>query len=122
VSPYYTTAHALIACAGYINDRLVGKAADWILYSQNTDGSWGYYLPTAEETAYALQSLITWRRQGGNIPLEPIELAARWLRDHAAPPYPMLWIGKSLYCPEKVVQGAVLSALLLAEQELEGTL
>jgi hypothetical protein len=31
-------------------------------------------------------------------------------------PYPWLWIGKSLYCPELVVESAILSALMLVEQ------
>ena len=56
-SPYYATSHAIIA-AESIADNLVEKAIDWILETQNHDGSWGYYVPTAEETAYCLQALI----------------------------------------------------------------
>lgn len=115
-SPYYTTAHAVIACAER-NPQLVKKAADWILYTQNLDGSWGFYLPTAEETAYALQGLVMWRRAGYPVPKETIERGAMWLQNHIDPPYPMLWIGKCLYSPDNVVTGAILSALELAEQE-----
>lgn len=115
-SPYYTTAHAIMVCAGFM-DRLVEDAVYWILETQNDDGSWGYYLPTAEETAYCLQALITWKRQGKQVSCEAIRRGAAWLAMHAEPPYPPLWIGKSLYCPEIVVRSAILSALMMVEQE-----
>lgn len=116
-SAHYTTAHAVIALRG-LDDYLADRAANWMLYSQNPDGSWGNYLPTAEETAYALQALILSRRAGMDVPLEPIRMAADWLSQHLDAPYPNLWIGKSLYCPERVVKGTILSAMALAEQEL----
>ena len=55
-SPYYATSHGIIACMGYEDDS--NAAFEWILTSQNPDGSWGYYSPTAEETAYCLQALV----------------------------------------------------------------
>lgn len=115
-SPYYPTAHAIIACAGY-QESLVAQAVEWILHTQNRDGSWGFYLPTAEETAYCLQSLVVWQRGGHGAVQEAIRRGAAWLSDRVAEPYPPLWIGKCLYCPELVVRSAVLSALILAEQE-----
>jgi halimadienyl-diphosphate synthase len=114
-SPHYTTAHAVMSLTG-LEDHLAQRAANWILYSQNADGSWGNYLPTAEETAYAIHALVHGRRHGFDIPSEPIQRAAAWLAEHAEPPYPNLWIGKSLYCPVNIVRSAILSALLLAEQ------
>jgi halimadienyl-diphosphate synthase len=114
-SPHYTTAHAVISLTG-LDDYLAERAANWILYNQNTDGSWGNYLPTAEETAYAIQALIHARRHGVDIPLEPIRRAATWLAEHTEPPYPNLWIGKSLHCHLDIVHSAILSALVLAEQ------
>lgn len=116
LSPYYTTAHAVIACAGY-DDVLVRDAVSWILDTQNADGSWGYHLPTAEETAYGLQALAIWKRHGGQVPDDVLKRGAGWLLDHTEPPYPPLWIGKCLYCPELVVRSAVLSALMLVAQE-----
>ena len=113
-SPYYPTAHAIIAAAGYV-DRLVSDAIRWILQTQGADGSWGYYLPTAEETAYCLQALVTWQRAGHGVPQEILHRGAAWLAAHTAPPYPPLWIGKCLYCPQIPVQSAVLSALRMAE-------
>jgi halimadienyl-diphosphate synthase len=115
-SPYYPTAHAVVACAGYADD-LVEGAVDWIVHTQNTDGSWGYFMPTAEETAYSLQALACWKRHGGRLPSAPLRQGAAWLADRVEPPYPPLWIGKSLYCPEMVVYSAILSALMLQAQE-----
>lgn len=116
-SPYYTTAHAVIACTGYMND-FVHRAVHWILQTQNQDGSWGYFNPTAEETAYCLQALSVWASQGGDIDISNVVLkkGASWLLDHLEPPYPPLWIGKCLYCPELVIRSAILSALLLVQQ------
>jgi len=113
-SPFYPTAHAVIHCAG-LDDGLVDDAVYWILSTQNSDGSWGYYMPTAEETAYCLQALIIWRRHGHLVPYAVIKQAATWLADHWEGPYPPLWIGKALYCPTLVVRSAILSALILAE-------
>ena len=113
-SPYYTTSHAIIGAAGY-DDKLVTSAVNWILETQNRDGSWGYYFPTAEETAYCLQALVIWKRHGGEISVETLKQGRDWLANHAEAPYPMLWIGKCLYCPELVVRSAILSALVLTD-------
>jgi halimadienyl-diphosphate synthase len=114
-SPYYPTTHAVIACAGYL-DWLVDDAVYWILGTQSPDGSWGYYIPSAEETAYCLQALVAWKRWGGQVPDDVLKRGAAWLAEHAEPPYPPLWIGKCLYCPELVVRAAVLSALMMTAQ------
>jgi halimadienyl-diphosphate synthase len=111
-SPYYPTAHAIVACAGYA-DEVVQNAVQWLLITQNADGSWGYYMPTAEETAYSLQALAIWKREGGNVPDLVLEKGLDWLTNHRDPPYPPLWIGKCLYSPELVVRSAILSALVL---------
>jgi hypothetical protein len=115
-SPYYPTSHAVIALAGY-DDSLGVNAIDWIVNKQAQDGSWGFFIPTAEETAYCLQALMTWRRAGNPVPDGVIERGTQWLAKHSEPPYPMLWIGKSLYCPREVVRGAILSTLYCAEEE-----
>jgi len=113
-SPYYTTAHLIIACAGFV-DELVERSIDWLLATQRYDGSWGFYTSTAEETAYALQALSVWQRAGNPIPRQAIRSGAAWLREHLDIPHLPLWIGKSLYCPAVAVNSAVLSALALSE-------
>lgn len=119
-SPYYPTTHAIIAsekCSGEMEQA----AIDWIIATQNVQGkdrgSWGYYLPSAEETAYCLQALLLWKRNGHPVPAEVLKRGLDWLAAHMDPPYPPLWIGKGLYCPLLVVRSAILSALKLGAQE-----
>jgi halimadienyl-diphosphate synthase len=114
-SPYYPTAHLVIAAAGYA-DELVDNAVYWILETQGKDGSWGYYAPTAEETAYCLQALVIWKRSGNSVPDEVLKRGATWLMTHMDDSLPPLWIGKCLYCPVYVVRSAILSALMLVAQ------
>ena len=113
-SAYYPTAHAVMACAGF-DDELVTDSVEWLLKTQNKDGSWGTYLPTAEETAYALQALWVWNQKVAKVPKSVFRNGARWLHEHLDPPYPPLWIGKCLYNPRLVIRSAVISALSLIE-------
>jgi len=113
-SPYYATAHAIIACAG-LAPELVEDSVEWLLRTQNIDGSWGTYLPTAEETAYAVQALWVWNEQVGRVPPQALHDGARWLTEHINQPYPPLWIGKCLYNPNLVIRSAVISALALTQ-------
>jgi halimadienyl-diphosphate synthase len=115
LTPFYTTAHAIIACAGFADD-IVTPSVQWILDNQNKNGSWGIQFPTAEETAYCIQALNIWNQNEGRVPKDSIKRARTWLKDHVEPPYPPLWIGKGLYSPELVVRSAIISALLLAEE------
>lgn len=113
ISPYYATAHAIIACAGMANN-IVEESVEWILKTQNTDGSWGAYLKTAEETAYAMQALWVWNEKVARAPKNAFKKGARWLSENLDRPYPPLWIGKCLYSPNLVIRSAVISALALA--------
>ena len=114
-STYYPTAHAIIACSGF-SDDLVAESVEWILKSQNADGSWGTYIPTAEETAYALQALWTWNEKVARISKTVFRNGASWLQENLDPPYPPLWIGKCLYNPRLVIRSAVISALELVSK------
>jgi halimadienyl-diphosphate synthase len=119
-SPYYTTAHAIITCAGYCN-YLVEKSVDWLISSQRPEGSWGFYsAPTAEETAYALQALAVWRRTcNGKISPEILRRGAAWLESHQdINSSPSLWIAKSLYMSSWVITAEIFSALKLVEQTI----
>ena len=112
-SPYYATAHAIIACAGIDND-LVAESVEWILNTQNKNGSWGTYLPTVEETAYAIQALWVWDQKVASVSKVVFRNGARWLKENMENLYPPLWIGKCLYSPNLVIRSAVISALALA--------
>jgi halimadienyl-diphosphate synthase len=111
-SRYYATSHAIIACAG-IADELVQESVQWIIRSQNANGSWGTYISTAEETAYAIQALWVWNEKVSRVPRAILKNGARWLKENMDKPYPPLWIGKCLYSPNLVIRSAVVSALAL---------
>ena len=85
----------------------------WIISTQQENGSWGFYLQTAEETAYCLQALYLYQQQGGYIPQGILNKGAEWLKIHQHPPYPLFWIGKGLYAGELVIRSAIISALAL---------
>jgi len=112
-SPYYATGHGIINSCEY-DRELASEAVEWIARTQNQNGSWGFYMPTAEETAYCLQALCHWKRCGGVVNSEQIKKGTGWLLEHADKPFPPLWIGKCLYSPYLVVQSAVISALMMA--------
>lgn len=121
MSPYYATAHAMVALvgAGDAAERLGRSAVSWLLETQRPNGGWSEMEPagTAEETAYALWALGA---------LSPCDPAARAAMQRAAAflwegfdttRYPELWIGKGLYAPHAVVRAAVLGALFAYEQD-----
>jgi len=112
ISPYYTTAHAVIALVGH-DDELARGAVRWLLDTQGPDGCWGYYnRPTMEETAYCLQALSMYDRC-----VEPVDRStlARGRDGLLAcrSEMPALWIGKCLYTPIRVVESAIYSALVM---------
>ena len=113
VSPYYITSHVVIECLEY-DLQLCQGAIDWILKNQSANGAWGYFgFPTAEETAFCLQALKIWRRNGNPVPDGRIEMASIWLSENAKPPYPWMWIAKTLYYPELIIQSSIMTALAL---------
>ena len=113
-STYYATSHAIIACAK-LASGLVQDSVEWLLRSQNRNGSWGTYLSTAEETAYAIQALWFWNENVSKVPRQALKHGAHWLQENIDQPYPPLWIGKCLYNPSLVIRSAVISALALAQ-------
>jgi len=117
LSPYYTTAHFVIGARGY-DDEFCQDAIQWILDTQKRDGAWGFFngKATAEETAYCIQALAIWQKYTGVSFSAQIKKAGQWLSENCEPPYPPLWIDKSLYCPELLVKACILSALTLVEE------
>ncbi|TDC50769.1 hypothetical protein E1281_21480 [Actinomadura sp. KC345] len=61
-SPYYATCCATLALerfgSGSGRERTVERAVRWVLDSQRTDGAWGRWDGTIEETAYAVHILL----------------------------------------------------------------
>jgi halimadienyl-diphosphate synthase len=111
-SPYYPTAHAVIALIGIDHD-LAQSAIQWILDTQRPDGCWGHYdSSTAEETAYCLQALSIYDRYVESVDKGVVTQGRQGLlacRDEM----PALWIGKCLYTPVRVVESAICSALAM---------
>jgi halimadienyl-diphosphate synthase len=111
--------HAVIVGAGYVDRAVLIGSVEWFLSTQRKDGSWGYYnIATAEETAYALQALLIWKRNGGKVPRIALEKGISWLKENKEEPYPALWICKALYSPELIIRSTIYSALLLGEELL----
>ena len=110
-SPYYITSHIVIECLEY-DQELCQDAINWMLMTQNPDGSWGYFgFPTAEETAFCIQALKIWHKNGNTLPKGRIQMAMSWLSAHREPPYPWMWIAKTLYYPELIIQSSIITAL-----------
>ena len=116
-SPYYPTAHMVIAAAAQLPE-LVVETNHWLHKTQHRSGGWGYYGETAEETAYALQALFTLQKHGFAVSQETLLAGAKWLLLDQNKMYPALWIGKCLYAPIHVIEATIMSALLLANQYL----
>lgn len=123
-SPYYATAHVLVAL---INGRepMLSEcqySIDWLLHTQRADGSWGYFgHGTFEETAYAVLALLHYHRQVKAIGVEVLKRAEDYLRPaihETGHNYPELWIAKTLYAPEGIVRSAILAAAILCEETL----
>ena len=112
VSPYYATAHAVIALIG-IDDNLATSAVQWICDTQRPDGCWGYYdRPTAEETAYCLQALSIHDQHVAPVDREILARGREGLLACRSE-IPAMWIGKCLYVPVNVVESAICSALAM---------
>lgn len=114
ISPYYITAHTIIALIGFDNE-MARDAVRWMLDTQRMDGSWGYFRPTCEETAYCLQALVSYHNQVE--PLDPcvIDRAAEYLyQRYGKWDMPAMWIEKCLYTPPHIVESTILSALIMS--------
>jgi hypothetical protein len=113
VSPYYATAHALFALLEAAPDVCL-KAFTFLKNSQREDGSWGWFdQGTPEETAYAVQALMAApaaERAGFETNLVRAE---QYLNETDGEPVIPMWVGKTLYAPEAVIDSAVLSARIL---------
>ena len=120
VSPYYTTAHAIIT-ALRVAPELIGDGIAWLIQTQRPDGSWGALQGTTEETAYALQALVAYRRHGGQVAPATLQQGLAYLDrsvERQNVRYPLLWVSKTLYSPKWVVHSAVLGAMVMTQAVL----
>jgi halimadienyl-diphosphate synthase len=114
ISPYYITAHAIIALIGFDNN-LARDAVRWILSTQRPDGAWGYYRPTSEETAYCLQALAIYHNHVERIDTSAIYRGADTLfQQYGKWEFPEMWVEKCLYTPLHIVETTILSALIMS--------
>jgi halimadienyl-diphosphate synthase len=108
-SPYYATACCALALARLGADRPVPalrRAVRWVLATQRTDGSWGRWSGTAEETAYALRTLLLFGATEHAIVRGYRYLVAA----DEQPDHPALWHDKDLYAPHAIIKAAILAA------------
>ncbi len=124
-SPYYATACCVVALVIYGQVARVGPAIEravaWLRATQRSDGSWGRWQGTPEETAYAVQALVVAapheaaeQIRRGCAALAAAEAAAEETTD------PPLWHAKDLYTPVAVVRAARLAALAAGRQTVTG--
>ena len=114
-SPFYATSHVLLALL-HSDEPLVSEclgSVDWMIHMQRADGSWGYFdRGTAEETAYVLLTLLGFYRRFKAVDVDVLKKGAEylWLACASNTGFPDLWVAKSLFAPEGVVESAILAA------------
>jgi hypothetical protein len=116
-APLFATMRCALALHRHGGDLLrdvVDRAVRWILRSQRDDGAWGQWDATAEETAYAVQTLLHVSTTVAGDVERAVARGCSFLRRRGIDgPHPPLWIGKELYTPVRIVQAAILGALKL---------
>ncbi|MDG4811323.1 prenyltransferase/squalene oxidase repeat-containing protein [Micromonospora sp. WMMD1120] len=119
-SPYYATSCVVAALDRYApagaGAAAVDRAVDWVVATQRTDGTWGRWSGTTEETAYALHVLLGVDRPSRPSVRAAISRGYRHLntvdsRDDHIP----LWHDKDLYMPTLIVRAAILAVRQLAQ-------
>lgn len=121
VSPYYSTAHVVIALSG-LADNLIQNQIYWLCNTQQADGRWTFY-PSCrsvamEETALTLLALLIVQKQNGSIPHRIIKRGMEYLksnyREHDS--LPRMWVAKGLYHPFHITRSIFLATFSLYHQ------
>ena len=117
-SPFYATTHVMMSLLES-DEPLISEcfgSIDWMTHMQRADGSWGYFGEgTAEETGYVLLTLLRFHQRFDTVNVDVLHKGAAylWRVSESGRNHPDLWIAKSLFAPEGVVQSAILAALHL---------
>jgi halimadienyl-diphosphate synthase len=123
-SPFYATSRVVTSLSG-LDNLSVRRAVQWVIDQQHENGSWGFEDGTAEETAYAIEALISGQEAEPALASvnRPIieQGVASLLEQLFVPERPALWAGKGMYLPRKVVEAAIVGALARATTVLAGT-
>lgn len=121
VSPYYSTAHAVIALNG-LADNLIRNQIYWLCHTQHADGRWTFYphFPQAavEETALALLALLVVQKRENSIPHQVIRRGMDYLMTHYSQQWdlPALWVAKAVYRPHHITRSILLATFSLYHQ------
>ena len=116
ISPYYCTSQAIEAISD-LDSSLTERALNWIIDTQNIDGSWGCVNGTQEETSYVVLALLYYHLNIEKIDTSIILNALNYLEHNFQnDQYPELWIGKGLYSPYNVIKSSILSAIYLGKK------
>ena len=124
LSPLYSVSHALPAFAGW-DDAIALDCLHFLLSNQHADGGWGWSgISTLEETAHCTLALYQAVKSNLLTNLSPLIRANEYFLSNAKnEAVEHLWIGKTLYRPQGIVEATILaarlalSALPLAQQQ-----
>lgn len=117
ISPLYATSRAVVALLELPDPfrqqgrALAQTAVQWILHTQNENGSWGFFgIPTVEETAYAVLALNRLRTHSSHV-RQAIASGTAYLTAHQHDPQPAMWMDKCLYHPTHIVHAVIDAAI-----------
>lgn len=116
-SPYYATAHCVAALAAHgDNHDSIAAAARWTEQTQSLDGSWGYWTPTLEETAYAIQILLNSHSTHTSALIRARTFMLE--SDDNNHQHPPLWHDKTLYAPHAIIHAELTTTLAMLTHAL----
>ncbi|MEU0060353.1 prenyltransferase/squalene oxidase repeat-containing protein [Streptomyces sp. NPDC006334] len=117
-SPYFATMRCALALHRYAGPDAAAalrRSVAWLLDRQRDNGSWGRWEGTAEETAYAVRTLLDLTTDTpSEEATEALQRGRAFLLQHGLTMerHPPLWIGKELYAPAHLIHAAILGALV----------
>jgi halimadienyl-diphosphate synthase len=113
ISPLYAVSCVAPALHAYTDSlEAVDRAVAWVLETQRSDGSWGIWQPTAEETAFALHTLLLTGAESRRMHIrQAIARGVAFLEASTDKPFIPMWCGKQLYSVPRITRSYLLAAL-----------